>query len=215
MRYHWAMTQPYSDDDRLRALRRLVANEDNVSKTVRELRAEGMRLTRETLIDWRRAVLERVDAAPQEAVSAFVSDTLALSADTPDTRPIEVRLVEQIAHTAFGHLRDVASWDADGKLTFIPSDQLSAAASSTIQSITYEVEEDLVGEGEHATVIRTTKKSIKRESGLGAQALLAKILGLISGGPAVTVNNDNRTLVLPQMSLEEHRAMLAKLVGEP
>lgn len=192
------MTQPYSDDERVAALHRLIANDGNVSLTSRELG-----ISRMTLIGWR----DRTIPLAEERVSSAALDRLDREeAEAAHDLDLATRVVRESALIAFGHLRDIASWDQDGKLTFVPSVDLAEGASAGIQSIEFETKDDMVGEGAGATVIRTTKIKVKRESKLGALSLLAKIAGLITTGPQVVVDN-SQNINVEGLTLDELRAI--------
>lgn len=177
-------------------MHRLTANDGNVSLTSRELG-----IPRPTLILWRDGVAKALDRVPVSTVT----DTLE---PTPDPQlDLATRIVRESAFIAFGHLRDIASWDKSGNVTFIPSEELAEGASAGIQSIEYETKDDLVGDGEVATVMRTTKIKVKRESKLGALALLAKIAGLIQTAPQVNVDQSQHLTLPADLSLDELRAI--------
>lgn len=183
-----ASQQAYTDAQRAAVITQLECNGGNVSLTSRET---GIR--RETIIKWRDAV------AP--ALARQVSAPVADSADT-----LAEMVSAELQHIGFGNLSDVVSWDAEGKLSFVPSDQLSPRQAAIVQEVKVKrrrtVEADELREIEDIS-IRTRDK-------LGALNSLAKISGLMpTAGATVNVNTgDTNTIVLQQLasaSLEQLR----------
>lgn len=70
-------------------------------------------------------ILEIARAEAGKAVSTAIRN-YAVSKD---------RVIERMAYMAFSDIRDIVSWDKDGKLTFVPSDKLTDAVAAGIVSV--------------------------------------------------------------------------------
>lgn len=194
--------QAYSDVQRIDALARLAANDGNLARTARE-----MGIPRATLRDWRDIIMPHVTAPP--------TVTLAERTITPDDDELTLadRVGREIGYIGFGNLSDIVSWDCDGRLRFVPSDELTPAQAALISEVRVKRRYETGGKGEDAPVYEVEDISIKTRDKLSALRVLAEITGLKPTG-ALTVNVDARQQVanvFGEMSLDEKRAALAQL----
>ena len=105
------------------------------------------------------------------------------------------RMVSTLRAIAFTDLRDVMRWDGRGKISLIPSDKLTPAASAaiaSIQDIQEEKQARLPGlEDDEEAAVNIIRRHVKMHDRMAAIKLLAQITGV--GGAErvdVTVNGD-------------------------
>lgn len=120
---------------------------------------------------------------------------------TDEAEATQERTLRELVRLAFSDLRDVVSWDAEGNLTFKPSDELSEDAARAISKITRTRRHFKDGEYEDRLTIELQPK-------LKALELIAKHNGLLPT-PALLKqeNNDHRQVHVhyhaPQLDEEE------------
>lgn len=165
------MTQPYSDDVKVRAVALLESNGGNVSEVARAL---GIK--RETIIRWRDAIKPHL--APQRTSPDILAD----------------RVSEEIQRIGFGNLSDVVEWDERGIVRFIPSREFTPAQAAIVSELRVKRRRDIaLGDKEGGWEIEDM--AIKTRDKLGALKSLAEIVGLIKRGGdkadagGTTINN--------------------------
>lgn len=205
----------YTDEERAHAVQRALVLGSRAA-AIRELRATPTyaSLDREALRNWCNATADALAVLPVSPAS--VESTAGDIAD---------RVMAWLEEIAASSITDVASWDAEGVLTFKASADIPESVARTIQIIksTRRVTRDRDG-----NTTTTTEIELRREPKAPVLALMAKIAKLVDaeGGPGgdgaidmrrfnVLVVNAERALIglTPEQAAEAERRLFGERGG--
>lgn len=88
------------------------------------------------------------------------------------------KIVERLMAIAFADLRQVASWDADGEVSIVPSDELTDEAAASLKELSTSTSV-IPQSGDKEPIIRRTLK-VRQHEQLRALELLGKHLGMFN-----------------------------------
>jgi phage terminase small subunit len=127
-------------------------------------------------------------------VAAAIADEQAKSFERIEVKADDV--LREAMRLAYADIRDVVQWDEEGRSHFTPSDELSDDAARSIREFKRTRTIITSKDGQERETITEEVKQHPKEPMI---KLLAEHLRLLPSGVAnVTVNNDNRTLTIPE-----------------